>query len=159
MLLIYRSLPVLPLETEDIDLDRLYSRISSALLEATADTFMSGGVTEQWVAHTDSSIRGILFTLLHCVSQAIVNMIIKQLVDIPKTKLAFYAAFGLLVGHMPEGFALENPLAERQLQVTQDALCAIPLPESHTSLKTRQSPLPCLRLLWQVVFPFFVPFF
>lgn len=96
----------------------LFNRVSVPVLEAAGDSCCVADMeTDMSMVHSETSLRGIIFTLLHCVSQAIVNMMIKQLVFIPYTKIGFYAAFGLMVGSMPEGFALEKSLAPRNMQV------------------------------------------
>lgn len=101
----------------NVQTDSLFTLVSGPVLEATTDSFRTHGATDHSLLPARSSAGGVLLTLLHCVSQAVVNMIIKQLGYIPKTKLAFYAAFGLMTGHMPEGFALAKPLAQKQVQV------------------------------------------
>lgn len=88
------------------------------VLDVTTDSVvsMAGGTGElSWA--TETKARGLLFTLLHCLSQALLNILIKQVVHIPKAKIAYYVAFGYMLGSMPEAFALKNPFGPRHVQV------------------------------------------
>ncbi|KAH7963326.1 hypothetical protein HPB52_020625 [Rhipicephalus sanguineus] len=88
------------------------------VLDATADSVVSVAVDTGGVSwSTEAKARGLLFTLLHCLSQALLNILIKQVVHIPKTKIAYYVAFGYMLGSMPEAFALKNPFGPRYSQV------------------------------------------
>ncbi|KAL1440889.1 hypothetical protein MTO96_009060 [Rhipicephalus appendiculatus] len=88
------------------------------VLDATADSVVSMAVdTGGGFWSTEAKAQGLLFTLLHCLSQALLNILIKQVVHIPKTKIAYYVAFGYMLGSMPEAFALKNPFGPRHSQV------------------------------------------
>ncbi|KAH6939136.1 hypothetical protein HPB50_016108 [Hyalomma asiaticum] len=87
-------------------------------LDVTTDSVVSMAVDTGGVSwSTEAKARGLLFTLLHCLSQALLNILIKQVVHIPKTKIAYYVAFGYMLGSMPEAFALKNPFGPRHSQV------------------------------------------
>ncbi|KAH7934542.1 hypothetical protein HPB51_029093 [Rhipicephalus microplus] len=89
------------------------------VLDATgADSVISMAIDTGGVSRsTEDTARGLLFTLLHCLSQALLNILIKQVVHIPKTKIAYYVALGYMMGSMPEAFALKNPFGPRHSQV------------------------------------------
>lgn len=94
--------------------------MSMPMLEVTTDSVLTTAPIETTPIHprqADTKARGVLFTVLHCLSQAMVNILIKQLVKIPKTKMAYYVSFGYLMGNMPEAFALANPFGPRHVQV------------------------------------------
>ncbi|XP_065281745.1 uncharacterized protein [Dermacentor albipictus] len=93
-------------------------RFYGAVLDATTDSVVSmAGSTGELSWATEAKARGLLFTLLHCLTTALLNILIKQVVHIPKAKIAYYVAFGYMLGSMPEAFALKNPFAPRHVQV------------------------------------------
>ncbi|KAK8764024.1 hypothetical protein V5799_033367, partial [Amblyomma americanum] len=90
--------------------------LDATATDAVATGQLDTGINLTWVRETQA--RGVLFTILHCLSQALVNILIKQVVDIPKTKIAYYVAFGYMLGNMPEAFSLSTPFGPRHVQLT-----------------------------------------
>ncbi|KAK8789176.1 hypothetical protein V5799_021046 [Amblyomma americanum] len=97
----------------------LFANLIGPALDATMSATVTGhldtGINESW--SNEAKARGLLFTILHCLAQALVNILIKQVVGIPKTKIAYFVAFGYMYGSMPEAFELSKPFAPRHVQV------------------------------------------
>ncbi|KAH9369961.1 hypothetical protein HPB48_001838 [Haemaphysalis longicornis] len=90
------------------------------MCDVSTDSLVATAPIETMTAQprpADAGARGVLFTMLHCLSQAMINVLIKEVVQIPKTKLAYYVAFGYMMGNMPEAFTLPNPFGPRHAQM------------------------------------------
>lgn len=64
----------------------------------------------------EPKFHGFVFTLLHCVSQALANIFIKRLVVVPKAQMVFFACFGIMAGGMPGTFSANAPFGPRKAQ-------------------------------------------
>lgn len=89
--------------------------LDATATEGVATGLLDTGISLTWVRETNA--RAVLFIFLHCLSQALVNILIKQVVHIPKTKIAYYVAFAYMLGNMPEAFSLSTPFGPRHVQV------------------------------------------
>lgn len=105
------------LETEA---ESIYPMIFSGGLSSASPTvhteYVTSVILKEALFITESSLHGLVLTVLHCLSGAIASILTKRLKIVPKSKIAFYIALMSLCAGMPGAMSMTKPFGPLELQ-------------------------------------------